>query len=476
MKKVSFLLVLVLHCFIAEISFAQSYGTGRAASAGIDASVLERIASEYKNTQQQQAIHNALSVRPISELSVNSKKSVAGDTRFSHVIKQIGKTTNQYTSGRCWIFTTLNVYRAKIIDKYNLSDFEFSHAFVFFYDQLEKSNLFLQAIIDTRDSLMNSRTVEWLFKRPIYDGGQFAAAADLMHKYGVVPSSAMPETYQANNTEDMREILRYKLREYGLELRRMAEVAKAKNGSKWSEKTEKQLLENLKERKTCMLSDIYRILAECMGVPPTQFEWQGKSYTPQSFFDEFVGENMKDDYIMIMNDPTREYGKVFEIEYYRHLYDGRNWRYINLPMERIKQIAIASIKDNCAMYFSVDSPQYRNSKTGTCDFENFNPGALFDITFNMDKADRIRTFTSRSVHAMSLIGVDLDSQGNAKKWLAENSFGSDFGYAGNIIMTDKWFCEFMFRLAVNKKYVPSKILETYAGTDAQILPPWDLMY
>lgn len=476
MKKFSFILAFVLCCSVADMVFAQPGNNGKAVCGGIDASMLERLASEYKFTQEQQAIHNALAVRPISELSVNSQKSVAGDTRFSYVVKQIGKTTDQYTSGRCWIFTTLNVYRAKIIHKYNLPDFEFSHGYVFFYDQLEKSNLFLQAIIDTRDSLMKSRTVEWFFKRPIYDGGQFAAAADLLHKYGVVPSDAMPETYQGNNTEDMREILRYKLREYGLELRRMAEQAKTAAGKKWSGKRETELLNALNERKTQMLSDIYRILAECLGVPPKQFEWQGKTYTPQSFFDEFVGDNMKDNYIMIMNDPTREYGKVFEIEYYRHLHDGRNWRYINLPMETIKQIAIASIKDNCAMYFSVDSPQYRNSKTGTCDFENFNPGAMFNITFNMDKADRINTFTSRSVHAMSLIGVDLDSEGKARKWLAENSFGAAYGFNGNIIMTDEWFCEFMFRLAANKKYIPAETVEKYANAEAVILPPWDPMY
>ena len=464
MKKTVLFLLSVLLIVASGAAYAQKNGGNAKTDGGIDNSIMERLKSEYKFTSEQQAIHNALAVRPISELSINSQKSVAGDTHFSHVVEKIGKTTDQYTSGRCWLFTTLNVYRAKIIKKYNWPDFEFSHGYPFFYDQLEKSNLFLQAIIDTKDLPMEDRTVEWLFKRPIYDGGQFSAAADLLHKYGVVPAEAMPETYQGNNTEDLREILRYKLREYGLELRRMAE----KGG--------RNLLESLKERKVEMLSDIYRILAECLGVPPTEFEWKGRKYTPKSFFDEYIGDNMKDDYIMIMNDPTREYGKVFEIEYYRHLYDGRNWRYINLPMETIKQIAINSIKDNCAMYFSVDSPQYRNSKIGTCDFENFNPGALFNISFNMDKADRIRTFTSRSVHAMSLIGVDLDADGNAKKWLAENSFGAGYGFAGNIIMTDEWFCGFMFRLAANKKYIPAEIIEKYEKTEAEILPPWDPMY
>ena len=457
-----------MRIFMIMAAFALSFGVAqaqmklekRAPEGGIDAATMERLKSDYKLTQQQRAINNALAVSPISEISVNSQKSVVTDSHFSHVVSKIGKTTDQYTSGRCWIFTTLNVYRAKIIHKYNLPDFEFSHGFVFFYDQLEKSNLFLQAIIDTRNRPMDDRLVEWLFKRPIYDGGQFAAAADLMHKYGVVPSVAMPETYQGNHTEDMKEIIRYKLREWGLELRTMD----AKN------------VEQLNARKVEMLSDIYRILASSLGVPPTEFEWQGKQYTPKSFFDEFIGDDMKNNYIMIMNDPTRPYGNVYEIEYYRHLYDGRNWRYINLPMEQIKEIAINSIKDNCAMYFSVDSPQYRNSNTGTCDFDNFNPGALYGISFNMDKAQRIKTFTSRSVHAMSLIGVDIDAKGKAKKWLAENSFGASYGFNGNIIMTDEWFCEFMFRLAVNKKYVPADILKAYMQSEGEILPPWDPMY
>ena len=472
MRNMRTFMIMAAVALSSVVGQAQMKLEKRAPEGGIDAATMERLKSDYKLTQQQQAINNALAVRSISELSINSAKSVVTDSHFSHVVTKIGKTTDQLNSGRCWIFTTLNVYRTKVMEKYNLPDFNFSPGYVFFYDQLEKSNLFLQAIIDTRNKPQDDRLVEWLFKRPIYDGGQFAAAADLMHKYGVVPSVAMPETFQGNNTEDMREIIKYKLREWGLELRAMAAAA----GDKLSGKQEAKLVEALNARKVEMLSDIYRILASSLGVPPTEFEWQGKQYTPHSFFAEFIGDDMKNNYIMIMNDPTRPYGNVYEIEYYRHLYDGRNWRYINLSMEQIKQIAINSIKDNCAMYFSVDSPQYRNSKTGTCDFDNFNPGAIYGISFNMDKAQRIKTFTSRSVHAMSLIGVDLDSNGNAKKWLAENSFGPGFGFAGNIIMTDEWFCEFMFRLAVNKKYLPADILEAYEKNEGEILPPWDPMY
>ncbi len=445
---------------------------------GISIEALQLFESDYRAVEGREDIEKNLAANSLEKVAMNISRAVATDTSFSHVIKEIGKTTDQYNSGRCWIFTTLNVYRAKIINKYGNKDFEFSHNYLFFYDQLEKSNLFLQAVIDNSGKPYDDKMVQWLFKRPIYDGGQFSAAADLIHKYGVVPSEAMPENHQANNTEDMREILKYKLREYGLELRRAA----AEMGGKPSQESAAALV----EMKQKMLGELYRLLASCLGIPPKEFEWtlrdgdgkvvSTKMYTPKSFFEEFIGENMQDDYVMIMNDPTREYGKVFEIEYYRHLYDGHNWRYINLPMETIKEIAINSIKDNCAMYFSCDSPQYRNGKTGVADFNNYRPDSLFGFSFNMDKADRIRTFTSRSVHAMSLIGVDLDDNGSAKKWFAENSFGPNFGFAGNIIMSDEWFCEFMFRLAANKKYLPDGLVTLYESAEAEILPPWDPMY
>lgn len=457
MKKVLFTLLLLC----SSLGLAAQNGAG-----GISEQMLARIRRGYQATPEQKAAKNALASNPIAALAVNADNLAMCDTHFSDRVATRG-ITNQKSSGRCWLFTGLNVLRAKMIEKYDLPEFEFSQNYCSFYDLLEKSNLFLQAVIDTRALPLDDRKVEWLLKNPIGDGGQFTGVSNLIMKYGVVPKAAMPETYQSENTSQMATILKLKLREYALELRGAKPAAAA-------------------ERKTEMLTEIYRILVECLGLPPAEFEWtrydrQGEPvsterYTPRSFYERYIGEDLEHNYVMIMNDPTREYGKVYEIEYDRHVYDGENWLYVNLPVERIKQMAIASIKDNTAMYFSCDVGKFLDRTKGTLDVANIDYESLFATSFPMDKKARIQTFASGSSHAMTLIAVDLDAAGKPRKWMVENSWGAASGYKGCLIMTDEWFDEYMFRLVVEKKYVPADVLGLLDECEAVLLPAWDPMF
>ena len=366
----------------------------------------------------------------------------------------------------------MNVLRAKMIANENLGAFEFSQVYNFFFDQLEKSNLFLQGVIDTRKAPYDDRTVEWLFKHPLSDGGTFTGVADLIAKYGIVPKGVMKESYTSDNTAAFSALLTTKLREFGLELRTAHE-----NGAK-----EKKLLEMKKEQ----LKVVYKMLAQVYGVPPTEFTWAPKDangkyreepqkYTPKSFYEKYLNINLQDDYVMLMNDPTRPYWKSYEIEYDRHLYDGHNWLYINLPLDEIKKMAIASIKDSTMMYFSCDVGKFLDSKRGTLDINNYNYGELFGIEFGMDKRQRVMTFDSGSSHAMTLKAVDLDKAGNPVKWQVENSWGASSGFHGTLIMTDEWFNEYMFRLVVDKKYVPENVLKVL-NEKPTMLPAWDPMF
>ncbi|MBQ8493348.1 MAG: C1 family peptidase [Alistipes sp.] len=434
---------------------------------GISADMLAEIRAAERNTVAEKAVRNALALNPIAELATNADNLAMIDTHFSHRVKTKG-ITDQHQSGRCWLFTGLNVLRAKMIDDLDLSGMEFSQNYLFFYDQLEKSNLFLQAVIDTKHLAMEDRQVEWLFKNPLSDGGQFTGVSNLVMKYGVVPAEVMPENYQSNNTTQVGNLLKLKLREYGLKLReqrdRRAPVA----------------------MKVEMLKEIYAMLVRAYGEPPMEFEWtrrdkdgnavETKLYTPQSFYNEYFGDiDLENDFVMVMNDPSREYYKVYEIEYDRHVYDGDNWVYLNLPIEEVKALAIASIKDNTAMYFSCDVGKYLLSKKGTLDINNFDYESLMGVEFPMNKEQRVRTFASGSSHAMTLIAVDLDEEGNPKKWMVENSWGPAAGWQGNLIMTDEWFEEYMFRVVVDKKYIPAETLKLLEQKPV-MLPSWDPMF
>ena len=461
MKKL-FLLIVSAFCMVGM--YAQNDG-------GITPEMLTKIKAGYQNTPENKALRNAIIANDINKLAANADNSTAFDDHFSNKVNSKA-ITDQKSSGRCWMFTGMNVMRSKAIAKHNLpADFQFSQAYTFFWDQLEKSNLFLQAVLDHRAKSMEDKYVEWLFKNPIGDGGQFTGVADLVTKYGIVPKDVMPETYSSNSTSRMSNILSLKLREYGLELRKMANNKST---------TEQQL----QDRKTEMLQTIYRILVMTIGEPPTEFTWtqrdaSGKAvstdtYTPQSFFKKYVNEDFSK-YFMIMNDPTREYYKVYEIEYDRHVYDGENWVYLNLPMEDIAPLAIASIKDSTMMYFSCDVGKFLDRDKGWLDVNNYDYASLFGTTFNMTKKERVATFASGSSHAMTLCAVDLDANGKPLKWMVENSWGSSYGHNGFLIMTNEWFNEYMFRVVIEEKYMPSKFLILLKQKPI-ILPPWDPMF
>ena len=449
---------IMLACLMAMALGAQ------AQQGGITQDMLNQIKSSYKHTPADKAIYNAMAETSIAVLAKNHENLANFDTNFTNKVVSHG-ITDQQQSGRCWLFTGLNVLRAQMMAKYGLDEMEFSQNYCFFYDQLEKANLFLQGIIDTREKPMDDKMVEWLFRNPISDGGQFTGISDVIGKYGVVPSSVMPETYSSENTSQIARLVGLKLREFGLQLR--DEAAK---GVKVSA---------LEAKKTEMLSTVYRMLALAFGEPVERFTWtmngETKEYTPQSFYQEYLGNDLTNNYVMLMNDPSREYYKCYEIDFDRHVYDGKNWTYVNLPVEDIKAMAIESIKDSTMMYFSCDVAKFLDSKRGTLDLKNFDYESLMGTTFGMNKKQRVQTFASGSSHAMTLMAVDLDKDGKPKKWMVENSWGAEAGYKGHLIMTDEWFDEYVFRLVVEKKYVPEKVLNILKQKPIR-LPAWDPMF
>ena len=429
--------------------------------------ISQEMLREIQRSQQpvNRAIANAIAANSIDALAKNHQNARALDTYFSvETPKQ--SITDQKSSGRCWMFSGLNVLRSNLAQRDSVN-MEFSQAYLFFWDQLEKANLMLQGAIDTAKEPIDHQRVQFFFHHPINDGGTFCGVSDLVDKYGLVPSEVMPESYSSDNTSMAARIVASKLREFGLQLRDM--VAAKKSAT------------DINKAKTQMLSEVYRILSLTIGEPVQTFTYAfkdkdgkalapAKEYTPLQFAKEVVGGPINGTFIMAMNDPRRPYYKTYEVEYDRHTYDGHNWKYVNLPMEDIEQMAIASLKDGRKMYSSYDVGKFLDRKRGYADTENFDYGALFGTTFGMDKAQRISTFDSGSTHAMTLTAVDLDDSGKAIKWKVENSWGATWGQQGCLIMTDRWFREYMFRLVVNKKYVPENILKAADSKPIMLMP------
>lgn len=454
---------------LLSLAVAASVSATAETKGAISPEMLDGFKAAYQNNAANKARHNALNAAGIDKIAYNEAVRNRFDDNFSHKVDTKG-ITDQKSSGRCWLFTGLNVLRSQAIAEHDLPKLTFSQNYNFFFDQLEKANLFLQGVIDTADKPMEDRQVEWLFQNPISDGGTFCGVVDIVSKYGVVPSEAMAETEIANSTATFRRLLATKLREDGLRLRQ----AKANGADS----------ETLEKLKTEQLSEVYKMLALALGEPPTEFTWskkdksgkilETKTYTPLSFYEELLGNDLKNDYILLMNDPSREYWKVYRIDYDRHSYDGMDWTYLNVPMEDLKEAAIKSIKDKKAMYFSCDVGKFLDRERGVLDVDNFDYESLFDTKFGMDKAERISSWASASSHAMTLSGVDLDEKEQPKKWLIENSWGKS-GHDGYLIATDKWMDEYLFRLVIDKKYASPKILKALKQQPIT-LPSWDHLF
>lgn len=415
------------------------------------------------------AMQNAVSNNDVSALALNRELLNQIDHHFAHKIP-VSSITDQKSSGRCWLFTALNVLRPKVIEQYNLKEFEFSQSFLFFWDQFEKANLFLEAVISTRDKDMDDREVQWLFQNPIGDGGVWSMMPCLVTKYGIVPKEAMKESYNSENTRMMSRLIRRKLRAQGMQIRRWHTEGKEEN--------------YIRRQKPALLAEIYRILVISMGNPPTEFTWRYTDkndslinagvYTPRDFYANVVNTKL-DNYVMLMDDPSKEYYRLYEIQYDRNCFEGPNWTFVNLPAAEIKAAAKRSLLANEPMYFSCDVGKQLDRERGLLALNLYDYESVYGISFDMTKEERILTYESGSSHGMNLVGLDTSATGSVTKWLLENSWGPEAGHQGYLTMTDEWFDEYMFRLVVLNRFLPDNILEILKQ-EPILLPPWDRMF
>lgn len=384
---------------------------------------------------------------------------------------ETGEITNQKQSGRCWMFAALNLMRIGLMRNLNLETAELSQSYPLFFDKLEKTNYFLESIIKTVDEPLEERLVSHLLTDPLCDGGQWDMFVNLVKKYGVVPKDAMPESITSSATKELDRYLTLKLREFAKILRTSYEDGKSIDE-----------LENMKEE---MLDTIYRMLTISLGKPPVEFTFEttdknGKfirieNITPVEFYDKYIDINL-DEYISIINAPTKDkpFGKTFTVDYLGNVVEGRKIKYLNLPIEDLKTLAIKQMKDNKSVWFGSDVGQYSTREDGILSTTLFDVDSLYSTTFPLTKEERLNYHESLMTHAMLLIGVNLDEQNKPNRWRVENSWGKDVGKNGLYVMSDKWFEEFVYQVVINKEYLSKEQLEMYEQ-DPIILKPWDPM-
>ncbi|MGI6217290.1 MAG: aminopeptidase C [Coriobacteriales bacterium] len=416
---------------------------------------------------------NAATQNGLREVSRNPEKAALNTATFDIEVKQ-GERTDQQRSGRCWMFASLNTMRFRIIQKYNLKTFELSQAYPLFWDKLEKSNWFLENIIDTLDEPVGSRLLSFLLLFPVGDGGQWDMFRSLVKKYGVVPKEAMPETANSKNTGAMNKYLTRYLRKCACELRE----AHAGGAN----------VQALRQAKKHMMENVYHMLVICLGEPPKTIDVRLRdkddklvltgTFTPREFFEETVGMDV-DDYISIISAPTADkpFERTYTVSRLGNVVEDGGVLYLNLPPEELKKAAIAQLKDGLPVWFGCDVDQCYLRDEGIMDLDAFDIDTLlgFDVNAGFSKAQRLDYGESLMTHAMVLEGVNFDSDGKPTLWKVENSWGKDHGKEGFDSLTDAWFDEYVYQVVVDKKYLSEKHRKIYETMEPIVLEPWDPM-
>lgn len=385
-----------------------------------------------------------------------------------------GERCNQERSGRCWMFASLNTMRYRIIKKYNLKTFELSQAYPLFWDKLEKSNWFFENVLDTLDEPLDGRLVSYLLADPIGDGGQWDMFKSLVKKYGVVPKEAMPETACSRNTREMDSYLTRYLRGAAKRLRESHAAGVA--------------ADDLAAMKKEMMGDVYHLLVTCLGEPPASFgvrlrDKDGKlalsgTFTPAAFFDEAVGMDV-DDYVSLISAPTADkpLGHTYTVSRLGNVVEDGGVRYLNLPIRRLKECAVAQLREDLPVWFGCDVGQSYLREEGIMDTAALDVDGLFGFPVEgcMDRAERLDYGESLMTHAMVLEGVNLDEAGRPTLWKVENSWGADHGRDGFDTLSDAWFDEYVYQVVVDKRHLTDEERAAYETEEPRVLAPWDPM-
>ena len=426
---------------------------------------LEKFSADFNKNPENKVIARSAQRSGVLEASYNDRVQSELTRVFSTEL-DTDNVTNQKHSGRCWLFATLNVLRHEFGKKYKAKDFTFSQAYNFFWDKIERANMFYNRILDSADMPLDSRQVKSDLDFAGADGGQFQMAAALVEKYGVVPSYAMPETFNTNDTTGFATALGDKLKKDALFLRKLKQEGKD---------------DEIKKTREKFLSEVYQMTAIAVGEPPKKFDLEyrdddkkyhlEKDLTPLEFLHKYLGDVDFDDYVVLTNAPDHEYGKLYGLPAEDNVSGSLRIKLLNVPMEYLTAASIAQLKDGEAVWFGNDVLRQMDRKTGYLDTNLYKLDDLFGVDLKMSKADRLKTGVGEVSHAMTLVGVDEDN-GEVRQWKVENSWGDKSGSKGFYVMNNEWFNDYVYEVVVHKKYLTDKQKELAEGPITD-LPAWD---
>jgi bleomycin hydrolase len=432
----------------------------------LDKGLIEQLQKSFDPNGRDRAMINAVSNNDLNDLSLDREIINEHDNIYTFKVDAKG-ITNQESTGRCWLFAGLNVMRPAVMKKYNIAEFEFSENHLFFWDKLEKANMFLETIIETSDRDIDDRELQAILKDPVPDGGWWNYVVALIDKYGAVPKPVSTETKHSSATRRLNGILGGMMRHDAAKLREMAAGGAS--------------VEDLRAVKKDMLTGVYRILALHFGVPPEKFVWRVRNkddelieqeFTPKSFYKDAVGVDLKE-YVTVMDHPAYEYGKFYRLNFCRNFFDEEDMGFINLGAEGMKELAERAVLDGDPVWFAADIGKENYGEEGILKVGIYDYDALFGVDLELTKKQMVTYGHSTPNHAMVFVGIDRKDD-KPVKWLVENSWGTKNGDKGYWAMYTDWFDRYVYTVIVHKRHVPKNTLKLL-DTEPVRIPAWDPM-
>ena len=422
----------------------------------ISALQLESFRERWAEDRQGHMVSDALARNTLEEVAL--ARDAASRLPFTFTIDMDSDgVCDQAASERCWSFTYLNIARVNVKKTLGIAErnFQMSHAFVYFYDQLEKSNQFMNRVLRTADRPLTDRVVDRLLSRPISDYGYFGFVP-LAKKYGLVPKAVMPDSQIVWATMPMTRILSMKLRRSAKELRdAFAAGASASD---------------LEAMKTAILADVYGILCRFLGEPPQTFDFEYtdvkgvhhrlEGQTPLQFMDDYCGLQLEH-MVEVNHWPDSRY-KYNEM-YYRTDFpeDGPqydSWIALNASMEDIRDVAVKMLEHGEPVIFGSDPRMFASKKYGLMDQGLFDLESLFGTGLMMEKPYSHDYKWTVGTHMMLINGVNIGPDGKPDRWKVQNSYGQSMGINGHYVMSDRWFMMFCDGATLDRRFMNEEML------------------
>jgi bleomycin hydrolase len=415
----------------------------------------EQWSNEFDENKLNIVARNAITSSGAMEASTNINMENKVSHIFLNSIKPFHvKATNQGYSGRCWMFSGLNIFRYMIINSLNAHDFEFSQTYLFFWDKFERSNSIIQWYIDNPGKEYDDRLSKIMSGQFLDDGGYWNYFTNLVKKYGFIPKSAMNETYPSWVSETMNTILKRQSMSCVAHIKRLQ---KRRN-------TTREMIMNAKNE---TMKQIYHSLIKFLGKPPETFDWYyetntGESncipdLTPASFSDLILKHIDLDDFVVLSNIPhkDRPYYQTYEIPESNNVQGGDHLKMMNVPIEEMKKAAALSILAKIPVWFAGDVSRGFNPYKSALDENLFDYDEMFGPNHETSKEDKINCGLTEGNHAMTLVGVNFGKDDKPNRWQVENSWGyydhQVPGMDGFLSMSDEWFSDNLVQIAVNKR-------------------------